>query len=91
MKYLHFKFALSGNELNDFSAWTPLSHFVIQRRKTKFFSTPMVKFVTKPCLEFLFLNIFKMTRQISLKLSIVLETIYNYIIIYNFRNNMNTA
>ena len=92
-------FALSGNELNDFSAWTPLSHFVIQRwlagfctrRKIKFFSTPMVKFVTKPCLEFLFLNIFKMTRQISLKLSIVLETIYNYIIIYNFRNNMNTA
>ena len=48
---IYIKFASSGNEFNDFSAWTPLSHFAVQRwwagictrRKIKVFSTPMVK------------------------------------------------
>ena len=28
---IYIKFASNGNEFQDFSAWTPLSHFVIQR------------------------------------------------------------
>ena len=49
---IYIKFALSENQFKDFSAWTPLTHFVIQRwragihtrRKIHVFSTPRVKF-----------------------------------------------
>ena len=49
---IYINFALSENEFKDFSAWTPLIHFVIQRwwagirtrRKIQVFSTPRVKF-----------------------------------------------
>ena len=45
---IHIKFASNGNELKNFLAWTPLSHFVIQRcwagictrRKIKVFLLP---------------------------------------------------
>ena len=49
---IYMKFALSEHEFKDFSAWTPLTHFVIQRwwagirtrRKIQVFSTPREKF-----------------------------------------------
>ena len=143
-KIFTLTFALSGNEFKDFSAWTPLIHFVIQKTLAffwefisgggggqnlflrKFFvmllfsdqitdkdrsfqggkclrgaapCLPLVEesqgsglefaqdgkfklfllagwcsIATESCLEFRFFNIFKMTRQMFLKLSRILES-----------------